>query len=168
MYKKLILIFIVLILLIFSVYGQENKTYEIETSKGIKVLEVPENMTLEDAYIEMAKLYIETDYLLNESLDELDNIKYEYENYVQLNNNINTDYQNLINKYDNLTKEYNSFVNKLRIICGIGAGSDINQKMTFNLQVGIQYNFAGLSCLFVLENNKINYNLNCWLTFPVF
>lgn len=52
-------IIVIEILFITQVSLAESMEFQVNTSIGIKTVIVPDNMTLEEAYIEMAKLYIE-------------------------------------------------------------------------------------------------------------
>lgn len=54
--KKKLVGFLILFVMLFSLSAQ---SYKIETSRGTQTVEVPKGYTMEEAFIEMAKLYLE-------------------------------------------------------------------------------------------------------------
>lgn len=74
--KKLLLLFLFLPSLLFS------QEFTVETSRGEQRLVIPEDMTLEEAYVQMAGLYLEERYDLEEALGEIDNLTEEVSKYI--------------------------------------------------------------------------------------
>lgn len=133
-----IFLFIVLFLISFLSFTQ---SFEIETSKGIVKLVVPENLSIEEAYQQIAQMYLEERYDLQESLDIIDSLNKEIDEYIEKV----SDY---IEKVDNLNLEKDELIklleekNKPKFISPfllIGGGvEDINPYSLFvDIQAGI-------------------------------
>lgn len=58
------------------------QTFTIDTSRGEVTLVIPDGVTLEEAYQEMASLYLEERYDLEEAIEEIDSLTEEIERYI--------------------------------------------------------------------------------------
>ncbi len=87
--------------------------FSIETSRGTKNLEVPEGFTLEEAYCEMAKMYLEERWEHEELIEKANALvesveKYEKELDIlsKKNSALDERYSSLNERYSNLMKLY--------------------------------------------------------------
>lgn len=92
------LMFVIMILISSSLFAQQQFT--IETSKGPKTVEIPENQTPTEAFLEMAELYLE------ERWDHEETLKREENAYDQI------DRLNVV--IDNLQEEITKLQDQLR------------------------------------------------------
>lgn len=86
------------------------QSFQVQTSIGTKTLVVPDGMTIEDAYVEMAKLYIEEradhEKLISQTEDLVEKAK-KYEEVSNELNNIKSDIIDKDNEIINLYKKLN-------------------------------------------------------------
>lgn len=102
---KRLLIFLVLSLcLLGTLYAQDEWT--ISTSQGDKTLIVPEGMTLEEAYQQMAILYWEERYDREELQDTVTDLTAKTEEYMTANESLIASQDTLIKNYADLSSLY--------------------------------------------------------------
>jgi len=76
--KKIIFLLLFIPSLVFS------QTFIVDTSRGPQRVEIPEGYTATEAFREMAVLYLEERYDLEEALEIIDNLTSEVEEYIKL------------------------------------------------------------------------------------
>ena len=135
--KKILLIFTILILLLSHLPAV---SFVIETSKGEKTLTVPEGLTLEEAYSEMARLYLEEKWAHEELIEQTNDLIEKSENYKTSSEEMTCLYQELLEKYDSLVASYEKKTKKTFFIPLISAGLGYNitqETMTYTAGFGI-------------------------------
>lgn len=78
-----------------------SQEFLIETSRGIQRVVVPANMTIEDAYLTMAQLYLEERFDHEETLSSVESLTQSVEEYVAEVQKLNEEVDNL--QSDNAT-----------------------------------------------------------------
>jgi hypothetical protein len=101
--KRLIFIFTIL-LFSFPLIAQES--FIIETSEGEKEVVIPEDMTPTDAFLEMAKLYWEERYDLEEALKQIDELIPKIEEYQREVARLEEERDKLEEENEKLVKRY--------------------------------------------------------------
>ena len=100
--KKLFL-FVVISLFISSILSAD---WTISTSQGDKTLTIPENMTLEEAYQQMAVMYWEERYDREELQATVEDLTIKSEEYIEANTALRESNDSLIQNYADLTALY--------------------------------------------------------------
>lgn len=130
----------ILLLIIFIPSILAAQEFVINTSRGDVTLAIPEDMTLEEAYKEMASLYLEERYDLGEALDTIDELAEEVREYVAeidtLNDEIDN-YQEEVERYTSLLEE----ANKPRLITPIASvGGGVTESFYYGqASFGVQF-----------------------------
>ena len=119
---KKILIFA--ILLLFSAALFADTVYEIETSKGIQKVVVPEGYTELEVLLEVSKAYYELSYDFDELTEKAETLTKDVETYIQENQKLRTEYQQLDSDYqaivEKLTKTSKPTIFKGLVGAGVG------------------------------------------------
>lgn len=106
--KKLKIIFLIVNFLIFGLIMQDicSTSFEVETSKGIKTVRVPEGETLEEAFKTVSVLYLEEKWDHEELIEETENLIKDTEDYKEKVNLTTKEKENLLKDYEDLKKLY--------------------------------------------------------------
>lgn len=134
--KKLQIIGTCLLMLIFCniAYSQE---YTIETSKGPVLVVVPEGLTLAQAYQEMARLYLEERYDLEELQIRVDELLLQLEKSFQAEANYYLAMQKLINDYQKLRSLYEAREKRDNFQFILYGGVSFFEDTTIRLGIGV-------------------------------
>lgn len=118
--KKFLLLFIFIPSLLLS------QEFTVETSRGEQRLVIPEDMTLEEAYVQMAGLYLEERYDLEEALKEIDDLTEEVSDYIVEVEDLQKEVDILQEENAELRELYEKERRSqfLRPVASIGAGID--------------------------------------------
>ncbi len=114
--------------------------YEIETSKGIKTVTIPEDKTMEEAFLTMAKLYLEESYDHGELLEETEKLTEEIEKYKTLVQEKENLYIEQLENYNDLKKTYEKTLKPEGIIPSLNIGMQYSLEDTskhFHVQLGV-------------------------------
>ena len=165
MSKKITLFLLIILLGIFSLGA-----YTVPTSKGDIELTVPDGYTLEEAYIEMARLYLEERWDHEKLLEETSLLTKELNIYIDENKTLRAQYNKLIMSYakiDELYTELTKVKPMSNVITGNASYDLVNRNV--NLAVTGGWCFyevlditAGLSTIFSPSKqfNSTALNLN--------
>jgi len=125
--------------ILFSTAPLSAQSFSIETSRGIKTLEVPENMTIDEAYIEMGTLYLEERFDHEDLIESTETLLEDIKSYEKSIFDLQTLYANTLVDYKDLNKLYKIAIKKKFIIpkLSVGAGLDLNYKPTIDFLLGI-------------------------------
>ena len=116
--------------LVFSLALGCLGAYTVPTSRGDIELVVPTGYTLEEAYVEMARLYLEERWDHEELLAKADELTVQVDDYVRENESLRVQYNALLNDYARLA-ELLEEKNKLVPIQGIlGIGATLSEKFS--------------------------------------
>lgn len=141
---KRFILTLILILCSVSVYA-----YTLETSRGEIELTVPEGVTLEEAYYEMAKLYLEERFDHEKLISSSEKMIKEYEEYSSLNDRLKEENKVLLEKYEKTLSDYEDLLslyrekNKrefLRPLLGAGYIRNFEGKDSLTLGLGAMVN----------------------------
>jgi len=132
--NKLPLIFIFISSVLFS------QEFTIATSKGEVDLIIPEDMTLEEAYENMASLYLEERYDLEEALAEIDKLTSEAEEYIEEVNRLEEEVDILQNDNEELQDLYDRETRDeaISILFDIGFGIESDLSYFLSTSFGVQ------------------------------
>ena len=158
--------------LVFSLVLGCLGAYVVPTSKGDIELTVPDGYTLEEAYIEMARLYLEERWDHEKLLEETSLLTKELNIYIEENKTLRTQYNNILMSYAKIDELY-AELTKVKPISSVITGSmsyDMINRATY-LNIGGGWNLyeilditAGLSTSFSLgtekKYNNTSLNLN--------
>lgn len=126
-------------LLIVSAVILHLGAYTIETSKGPVELEIPEGYSLEEAYCEMAKLYLEERWDHEKLIVDAKELSDSVDSYIEENRKLREECTTLQNSYDRLVSLYEerTKVKLLQPFMGAHVGSDSEfNSMSFGLDFG--------------------------------
>lgn len=132
--SKLFLLLIFVSNLLFA------KDFLIETSQGPERISIPTDMGVEEAFLEMAELYLEERYDLEESLDMIDVLTLEIKEYMFLVATYEKESIKLQNEFEELIAsfEVENRVNVLSPILFFGTGIEpLSLKQYFSTRMGI-------------------------------
>lgn len=148
---------IILIFLFISVLGF-TQTYEIETSQGVRTITVPEGYTLEQTLIEIAGLYFEERYDLEELLQDHSELITEVEQYQEMVDIYREEIHELMEKYSELTELYEKkqrmanflflptagidYSNDSGVQGKFGIGLLLFQRAWIQLEIGVPYSIG--------------------------
>ncbi len=99
---KKLLIFSLVFSLLLGVLG----AYTVPTSRGDIELTVPDGLTLEEAYIEMARLYLEERWDHEKLLEESALLTKELDIYIEENKQLRAQYNKLLTSYTKIDELY--------------------------------------------------------------
>lgn len=97
---------IVTLILCFLTLGVFAQSYEIETSRGMKVVQVPEGYTMEEAFLAVSKLYLEERFDHEDLIKEVEELPEKIDTYIEKNEILNQKNKELILEYENLDRLY--------------------------------------------------------------
>lgn len=163
--KKLYAILFTLLLFISSLHA-----FTVPTSRGDVELAIPDGLTLEEAYVEMARLYLEERWDHEELLEETSLLTKELDIYIEENKQLRSQYNALITSYTKIDELYAELtkVDPLKSIITGNASYDIMSK-NINLAIAGGWSIfevldisAGLSTSFskTPSSNNVALNLN--------
>ena len=101
--KRILICFLLGVFITVRLFAQE---WTISTSQGDKTLVVPESMTLEEAYCQMAQLYWEERYDREELQATVADLTTKTEEYMTTNENLVASQDTLIQNYADLSSLY--------------------------------------------------------------
>lgn len=163
---KKLLIFSLVFSLLLSVLG----AYTVPTSKGDIELTVPGGLTLEEAYIEMARLYLEERWDHEKLLEESALLTKELDIYIEENKQLRAQYNKLLTSYtkiDELYTELTKVKPMSNVITGNASYDLVNRNVNLALTGGWCFYevldiTAGLSTIFgpSKQFNSTALNLN--------
>ena len=133
---KKLLVFSLVFSLLLSVLG----AYTVPTSKGDIELIVPDGYTLEEAYVEMARLYLEERWDHEDLIDKADDLTREIDIYIDENRALRESYSKLLKDYEKLNSllEAKSKVVPVQGFLGINASfSERFSVLTPSLKAGV-------------------------------
>lgn len=99
-------ILICILIGVLTVSGLTAQEWTIPTSQGDKILVVPEGLTLEEAYCQMAQLYWEERYDREELQTAIDDLTKKTEDYLASNEDLIQSQTELVQNYKDLTYLY--------------------------------------------------------------
>lgn len=99
-------ILICILIGVLAVSGLAAQEWTISTSQGDKTLVVPEGLTLEEAYCQMAQLYWEERYDREELQTAVDELTKKTEDYLASNEGLIQSQTELVQNYKDLTSLY--------------------------------------------------------------
>ena len=102
-YMKKLFLFTIIFLFIYSILSAD---WTISTSQGDKTLVIPEGMTLEEAYQQMAVMYWEERYDREELQATVEDLTIKSEEYIEANTALRESNDSLIQNYADLTDLY--------------------------------------------------------------
>ena len=102
--KRISLLIALALLTVGALYAQDE--WIISTSQGDKTLVVPEGMTLEEAYCQMAQLYWEERYDREELQSTVETLTIKAEDYMTANESLIQSQTELIQNYSDLSELY--------------------------------------------------------------
>lgn len=116
MLKKRLLTLLALLLVALNLWG-----FTVPTSKGDVELTIPEHMSLEEAYVEMARLYLEERYDHEELIAATERQSTSVSSYIIANQELRKQYQSLLKDYNLLVESMQTEIkgNPLRGFLGI-------------------------------------------------
>lgn len=163
---KKLLIFSLVFSLLLSMLG----AYTVPTSKGDIELTVPDGLTLEEAYIEMARLYLEERWDHEKLLEETALLTKELDIYIEENKQLRAQYNKLLTSYtkiDELYAELTKIKPMSSIIIGNASYDMLNKGVSLSVTGGWCFYevldiTAGLSTIFEPNRqfNSTTINLN--------
>lgn len=156
---------IILILSIASLHA-----FTVPTSRGDVELAIPDGLTLEEAYVEMARLYLEERWDHEELLEEASLLAKELDVYIEENKQLRSQYNALITSYTKIDELY-AELTKVDPISSIITGNASYDIMSKNINLTIAGGCsifevldisAGLSTSFskTPSSNNVALNLN--------
>lgn len=98
--------FLIVIVLVLVGVGLFANSYTIETSRGTQILELPEGYSFEEAFVEMAKLYLEERFDHEDILVVVNDLNLKVEYYMKRVDELNTKNNSLSERYANLNDLY--------------------------------------------------------------
>lgn len=101
--KRILICFLLGVFITVRLFAQE---WTIPTSQGDKTLIIPEGMTLEEAYCQMAQLYWEERYDREELQDTVEELTSKAEAYITSNESLIQSQTELIQNYQDLSSLY--------------------------------------------------------------
>ena len=125
--------------LVFSLAVLSLFAYTVPTSRGDIELVVPAGYTLEEAYVEMARLYLEERWDHEELLDKSNELTQQVDIYVQENAQLRLDYNLLLDDYKHLAELLESKSKVVAVKGLIGAGATFSESfsvMSPSLKIG--------------------------------
>lgn len=122
---KKICTLIILILSIASLHA-----FTVSTSRGDVELAVPSDMTLEEAYIEMARLYLEERYDHEDLIEATERQTTSVSSYIVANKELRDQYQDLLVDYNNLVEEMNKEIKSVPLKGFVGMEVDFEEQFT--------------------------------------
>lgn len=131
----------IILILLFIPSLLAAQTFTIETSRGDRTLTIPENMTIEEAYQEMASLYLEERYDLEEALDNIDNLTEEVEEYVVEVEDLQEEVDTLQEENEKLNELYEKEIRTdiVSPIASVGFGIEGDTSYYGSVSVGLQF-----------------------------
>lgn len=97
--RKKFISFLILFLVLFSLPAQ---FYQIETSRGVQTVEIPEGYSAEDAFLEMAKLYLEERFDHEDLIKEAGLLTASVKRYTEKVENLTSKNHSLLGDYKQL------------------------------------------------------------------
>lgn len=164
---KKLLIFSLVFSLLLSVLG----AYTVPTSRGDIELTVPDGLTLEEAYIEMARLYLEERWDHEKLLEESALLTKELDIYIEENKQLRAQYNKLLTSYTKIDELYTELT-KVKPMSGIITGNASYDLVNRNVNLAVTGGWcfyeilditAGLSTIFgpnkQFNSTALNLNL---------
>lgn len=139
---KIVCTLIILILSIASLHA-----FTVTTSRGDVEVVVPEGYTLEEAYIEISRLYLEERWDHEELLEETSLLTKELDVYIEENKQLRSQYNALITSYTKIDELY-AELTKVDPLRGTITGNASYDIMSNNVNLAIA---GGCSILEVLD-----------------
>lgn len=109
---------IILCMLIFIFFSTEwifTKNFQIETSRGLQIVSIPDGYTAEEAFLEMSKLYLEEKWDHEDLLEESKNLLLSIDSYKKKVDELEISYELVIADNKNLSDLYKK-ANRIRLV----------------------------------------------------
>lgn len=125
---------LILILIPVNLFSQE---YKIETSRGEQTVQIPEGFTVEEAFLEMASLYLEERFDHENLIKATEDLEILLNEYIEDNFRLANSLLEHQNKSQAIIKTYESTAFKKRIVSPI-FGVHIDTELKFRFDVGVE------------------------------